>query len=118
MDSEPVVWVRAEGCRPWLPAACLRQCRGDRGWRTGVNEQGIPLTSARWQLLSVMNGHHNVELRVCIPQAPHVVHMRNGVKFGDMQLSDSMLSDGLMDAFQNYHMGITGEEIIHSNAAT
>jgi acetyl-CoA acetyltransferase len=34
--------------------------------------------------------------------------MRPGIKFGDATLKDTMLSDGLMDAFNDYHMGITG----------
>lgn len=34
--------------------------------------------------------------------------MRPGIKFGDAALKDTMLSDGLTDAFNNYHMGITG----------
>ena len=43
-----------------------------------------------------------------LPQAPHCVHIRAGTKFGDTPMVDTMLSDGLMDAFNNYHMGITG----------
>lgn len=41
-------------------------------------------------------------------QAPHTLHMRAGVKMGDASLQDSVVSDGLTDAFHNYHMGITG----------
>ena len=37
--------------------------------------------------------------------------MRAGTKFGDETLSDTMLKDGLMDAFNNYHMGITAENV-------
>lgn len=36
------------------------------------------------------------------------MQMREGVRFGDVLLKDSMLSDGLMDAFQQGHMGCTG----------
>ena len=35
--------------------------------------------------------------------------MRSGVKFGDVSMTDSMMTDGLIDAFNNYHMGITGK---------
>ena len=38
--------------------------------------------------------------------------MRDGTKFGDVSLVDTMLKDGLMDAFNNYHMGITGETML------
>uniref|UniRef100_A0A4W3GBS8 Acetyl-CoA acetyltransferase 2 n=1 Tax=Callorhinchus milii TaxID=7868 RepID=A0A4W3GBS8_CALMI len=44
-------------------------------------------------------------------QAPHVVPMRVGVKVGDMFLQDTILCDGLMDAFYNYHMGVTAENV-------
>ncbi|GFO13826.1 myosin-vi [Plakobranchus ocellatus] len=44
-------------------------------------------------------------------KAPHCVHMRAGVKFGDASLTDSMMADGLIDAFHNYHMGITAENV-------
>ncbi len=37
--------------------------------------------------------------------------MREGVKFGHTSLSDSMLKDGLWDAFNDYHMGITAENV-------
>jgi acetyl-CoA C-acetyltransferase len=44
-------------------------------------------------------------------QAPHVMHLRNGIKMGDTQLIDTMLRDGLLDAFQGYHMGTTAENV-------
>ena len=37
--------------------------------------------------------------------------MRTGTKFGDATLADTMLKDGLTDAFNNYHMGITAENV-------
>ncbi len=44
-------------------------------------------------------------------QAPHCMHLRNGTKMGDSQLVDTMLKDGLMDAFHGYHMGTTAENV-------
>ncbi|XP_031568141.1 uncharacterized protein LOC116302882 [Actinia tenebrosa] len=44
-------------------------------------------------------------------QAPHCCHMRSPVKFGDVTLVDTMLKDGLIDAFHKYHMGITAENV-------
>ena len=44
-------------------------------------------------------------------QSPHYIQMREGVKFGDVQLKDSMIIDGLWDKFNDYHMGITAENI-------
>jgi len=42
------------------------------------------------------------------PQAPHTLPMRVGVRMGDASLQDSIVADGLTDAFHGYHMGITG----------
>jgi len=43
--------------------------------------------------------------------APHTVFLRGGVKMGAAQLVDSMINDGLTDAFGGYHMGVTAENI-------
>ncbi len=43
--------------------------------------------------------------------SPHVAHMRAGTKMGDMAFVDSMIRDGLWDAFNNYHMGQTAENV-------
>ena len=43
--------------------------------------------------------------------APHAIYLRDGKKLGDVQLIDTMIKDGLWDAFHGYHMGITAENI-------
>jgi len=43
--------------------------------------------------------------------APHCMHLRSGTKMGDAHLVDTMLNDGLMDAFNGYHMGVTAENV-------
>jgi acetyl-CoA C-acetyltransferase len=43
--------------------------------------------------------------------APHAAHMRAGAKMGDFKLVDTMLKDGLLDAFNGYHMGSTAENV-------
>ena len=43
--------------------------------------------------------------------APHVAHLRNGTKMGTVEFLDTMLKDGLWDAFQGYHMGTTAENV-------
>jgi acetyl-CoA C-acetyltransferase len=43
--------------------------------------------------------------------APHAAHLRSGQKMGDLKLVDTMLKDGLIDAFQGYHMGVTAENV-------
>ena len=44
-------------------------------------------------------------------QAPHAIHLRDGKKLGDVELIDTMIKDGLWDAFHGYHMGITAENV-------
>ncbi len=44
-------------------------------------------------------------------RAPHVAHLRDGAKMGGVELLDSMLKDGLWDAFHGYHMGNTAENV-------
>ncbi len=44
-------------------------------------------------------------------QAPHCVHLREGVKMGDTNFIDTMIKDGLWDAFNGYHMGSTAENV-------
>jgi len=43
--------------------------------------------------------------------APHAQHLRAGVKMGDLKLIDTMIKDGLTDAFYGYHMGNTAENV-------
>jgi acetyl-CoA C-acetyltransferase len=52
-------------------------------------------------------------------QAPHLTWgVREGVKFGDIKMKDAMIHDGLWDAFDDQHMGITGEVIAEKFGAT
>jgi acetyl-CoA C-acetyltransferase len=43
--------------------------------------------------------------------APHFAYLRSGVKMGHLELTDSMLYDGLQDIFHKYHMGMTAENV-------
>ena len=53
----------------------------------------------------IAGGQENMSL------APHAIHLRDGKKLGDTQLVDTMIKDGLWDAFHGYHMGITAENV-------
>ncbi len=53
----------------------------------------------------IAGGQENMSL------APHVIHLREGKKLGDAQLIDTMIKDGLWDAFHGYHMGVTAENV-------
>tara|TARA_B100000963_G_scaffold355716_1_gene374477 strand:- start:6854 stop:8032 length:1179 start_codon:yes stop_codon:yes gene_type:complete len=43
--------------------------------------------------------------------APHSIHLRDGKKLGDTEMTDTMIKDGLWDAFHGYHMGVTAENV-------
>ena len=43
--------------------------------------------------------------------APHAAYLRDGKKLGDVEMTDTMIKDGLWDAFNGYHMGITAENV-------
>jgi acetyl-CoA C-acetyltransferase len=53
----------------------------------------------------IAGGQENMSL------APHAIHLRDGKKLGDTQIIDTMIKDGLWDAFNGYHMGITAENV-------
>ena len=43
--------------------------------------------------------------------APHAIHLREGKKLGNTEMTDTMIKDGLWDAFHGYHMGVTAENV-------
>jgi acetyl-CoA C-acetyltransferase len=43
--------------------------------------------------------------------SPHCAHLRQGTKMGDLKMVDTMIKDGLWDAFHGYHMGVTAENV-------
>ena len=53
----------------------------------------------------IAGGQENMSL------APHAIHLRDGKKLGDAKLIDTMIKDGLWDAFHEYHMGVTAENV-------
>ena len=75
---------------------------------------GSGLRSIASGFQSIMSNHSDIVIaggQESMSQAPHVVHLRNGKKLGDTELVDSMIKDGLWDAFNGYHMGSTAENV-------
>ena len=63
---------------------------------------------------SIKSGDSNIVIaggQESMSLAPHVIHLRDGKKLGDTELTDTMIKDGLWDAFHGYHMGITAENV-------
>ena len=84
------------------PAWGVNQLCGS-GLRTvALGAQQIQLDSSG---IVVAGGQENMS------QAPHCAHLRNGTKMGGLEMIDTMIHDGLMDAFNGYHMGNTAENV-------
>ena len=47
----------------------------------------------------------------CMSLSPHAIHLRDGKKLGNSEVTDTMIKDGLWDAFHGYHMGVTAENV-------
>jgi len=81
----------------------------------GLNQLcGSGLRAVAIGLQQIANGDAKVIVaggQESMSQSQHVAHLRNGTKMGDMKFLDSMLRDGLLDAFQGYHMGTTAENV-------
>jgi acetyl-CoA C-acetyltransferase len=90
------------GIRVEAPAWSLNQICGSGLRSVALAYQQIALGDAR---VVVAGGQESMS------QAPHCAHLRNGTKMGDLQLVDTMIKDGLWDAFNGYHMGQTAENI-------
>jgi acetyl-CoA C-acetyltransferase len=75
---------------------------------------GSGLRSVALGLQQIANGDAKIIVaggQESMSQAPHAAHLRAGTKMGDLKFTDTMLKDGLIDAFHGYHMGNTAENI-------
>lgn len=83
------------------------------GW--GLNQVcGSGLRAVALAFQAIRNGDSRIVIaggQESMSLAPHAVQMRAGVKMGNATMLDTMIQDGLWDAFNNYHMGNTAENI-------
>ena len=81
----------------------------------GMNQVcGSGLRTVALAVQAIKNGDSNIVIaggQENMSQAPHAANMRGGVKMGNMNFVDTMIVDALTDAFNNYHMGTTAENI-------
>ena len=81
----------------------------------GVNQLcGSGLRTVALGYQAIRNGDSDIVVaggQESMSQAPHCMHLRNGIKMGDAQMVDTMIRDGLWDAFNGYHMGNTAENV-------
>jgi acetyl-CoA C-acetyltransferase len=81
----------------------------------GINQLcGSGLRTVALGYQAIRNGDSTIVVaggQESMSQAPHCIHLRNGVKMGDASMVDTMIKDGLWDAFNGYHMGNTAENV-------
>jgi acetyl-CoA C-acetyltransferase len=81
----------------------------------GLNQLcGSGLRTVAIGMQQIANGDADVIVaggQESMSMAPHAAYMRAGTKMGDFKLVDTMLKDGLLDAFNGYHMGTTAENV-------
>jgi acetyl-CoA C-acetyltransferase len=103
--------------------------QGQNPGRQAAMAAGIPFETPAWlvnQLCgsglravalgyqAILNGDSSIVVaggQESMSQAPHAAYLRSGQKMGALELTDTMLKDGLIDAFHGYHMGVTAENV-------
>ena len=81
----------------------------------GVNQLcGSGLRAVALGYQAILNGDSEIVVaggQESMSMAPHCQHLRGGVKMGSFEMIDTMIKDGLWDAFNGYHMGTTAENV-------
>jgi len=81
----------------------------------GVNQLcGSGLRAVALGYQAILNGDSDIVVaggQESMSMAPHCQHLRGGVKMGNFELIDTMIKDGLWDAFNGYHRGVTAENV-------
>lgn len=121
--------VKGEEVSEVIMGQILTAGAGQNPARQASIAAGIPVEAPAWGmnqlcgsgLRAVALGAQQIQLgssgivvaggQESMSQAPHCSHLRAGVKMGDAALVDSMIKDGLWDAFNGYHMGNTAENV-------
>jgi acetyl-CoA C-acetyltransferase len=107
----------------------LTAAQGQNPARQAAMRAGIPAETTAWGLnqlcgsglravaigmQQIMVGDADIIVaggQESMSMAPHAAHLRQGVKMGGYELVDTMMKDGLIDAFNGYHMGVTAENV-------
>lgn len=107
----------------------LTAAQGQNPARQAAMGAGIPVDTPAWGLnqvcgsglRAVVTGAQQIRSgdadiviaggQESMSQSVHAGHLRNGTKMGNLDLIDTMIKDGLWDAFHGYHMGVTAENV-------
>ena len=81
----------------------------------GINQVcGSGLRAVALAAQQIRTGESNIVVaggQESMSQANHAAYLRGGTKMGDLSFIDTMIKDGLWDAFNGYHMGVTAENV-------
>ncbi|WP_435642140.1 acetyl-CoA C-acetyltransferase [Micavibrio aeruginosavorus] len=108
------VLTAAAGQNPARQAAMAAGIPHEKTALTVNQVCGSGLRTVALGMQSILNGDANVIVaggQENMSLSPHAMHMRNGTKMGNATMVDTMIVDGLWDAFNGYHMGMTAENI-------
>jgi acetyl-CoA C-acetyltransferase len=107
----------------------LTAAQGQNPSRQAALAAGLPVETPAWIVnqmcgsglravalgsQAILNGDSQIVVaggQESMTQAPHAAYLRAGQKMGALELTDTMLKDGLIDAFHGYHMGVTAENV-------
>jgi acetyl-CoA C-acetyltransferase len=115
------VLTAAQGQNPARQAAVAAGIPHEKTAMTINQVCGSGLRTVALGMQSILQGDAIIVIaggQESMSQSPHAVNMRNGVKFGNSELTDTMIKDGLWDVFNDYHMGITAENIAEKYQVT
>lgn len=108
------VLTAAAGQNPARQTAIAAGIPQDKTAMTINQVCGSGLRSVALGMQSILNGDSTIVVaggQENMSLSPHAMHLRNGTKMGNGEMVDTMIRDGLWDAFNGYHMGITAENI-------
>jgi acetyl-CoA C-acetyltransferase len=115
------VLTAAQGQNPARQAARLAFIP-DTATAFGINQVcGSGLRAVALAAQQVMSGQSAIVVaggQESMSLAPHAAYLRAGQKMGDLAFIDTMIKDGLWDAFQGYHMGTTAENVAKAHQIT
>ena len=121
--------IKASDVDEVIMGQVLQAGAGQGPARQAAVNAGIPVESPAWSLnqlcgsglravalaaQQIKDGSADIVVaggQESMSQSPHAAHLRNGQKMGDLGFVDTMIKDGLWDAFHGYHMGQTAENI-------
>jgi acetyl-CoA C-acetyltransferase len=121
--------VEAEAIGEVILGQVLTAAQGQNPARQAAIAAGLPIAVPAWGVnmvcgsglravalgaQAIQNGDSAIVIaggQESMSLAPHAAHLRQGHKMGHMELIDTMIRDGLWDAFNGYHMGVTAENV-------